>query len=250
MDQEQRAKLERELQTLEKKYGKEIVEYFRDDLYRAWFEYLREAQLTDDPHIKSLLEKSKGYYRPWGDLRTTTFEQWIGGMDRFFAEEEVRVIFPNQRPAYKGSVVIEVPLNKPEDLLLQDIRTVFRMEHIKRQLNGEPKARRNPTKSKYLPSSYTHYRAADLLKMLAVSRLAKAVRKKEPTLKGRQLLQAIAVHARQTGASLPRELSIKETDDSAGRPKHRRVVKQLNRYISAGEKILKNTASGVFPGKH
>jgi len=250
MRHKDRTALESCLGKLQRKYNKDIVEYFPDDIYRPWFEYLRTARESHDPGIQSRLARSKRYYAPWSDITRTTFDEWIGGMDRFFAEQEVRLLRHGQPPVYKKSVVIEVPLNKPEYLLLRDIRTVFKMEHIRRQLAGAPEAHRSP-RSKYKPSTYSRHKPNDLLKILGVYRVVTAVRIEDPALRGRSLLDAVYSHYRENERTLPREIKITKADEETeGLPAHHRALRQLNRYIAVAKNILRNTAEGTFPGKH
>jgi hypothetical protein len=108
--------------------------------YRLWFEYLKLA-LKDGE-----IEVDKKFYKSWGDVENSKFNDWWSDNWRrlFAVEGQVRIIDPSNdtlKGVTKSSLDVRIPLGKPLKQTIEDIQSLLEENGASTRLDSAPKGR-------------------------------------------------------------------------------------------------------------
>jgi hypothetical protein len=216
----------------------------RREAYRLWFEYLRVAHASKDPKVKEALKQRSDFYTPWGDVVTIKFDEWWKTHGRLFEEaHSVRRLSPGEAPSNPNSLVVEVPLNQSPTELAQHVKAIVQ-EAFGAQTPTSKKSKKLSF-SMYLLTQGAEPKLRAVREMLTVYR---DVYLKRPDLRGKKLLDA--THLFYVGrkskrwAKVPTPLLSDSDGDTI------RSMRNLRRYITKAERIVRNVANGEFPGEY
>jgi hypothetical protein len=215
---------------------------YRREAYRLWFEYLRVARNSSIAEVKKALKQSAPFYAPWGDISAMKFDHWWKHKGNLFEDKYVvRRLSAGESPSNLDSLIIEVPLSRSPTMLIKDVKALIQ-EVFATQTRAMKKSKKAPT------SAYRLTEGAEP-KLLAVREMLTVYRDvylKNKGLRGTDLLDKVHAHylARKRKAKIPNPLlSDKYGDKSV-------ALRNMRRYITKAERVMRNVASGQFPGKY
>ena len=211
----------------------------RKELYRLWFEFLKRAIASDE-------SINKTYYAEWLPMDDISFDQWWRSFRLKLTFPEATVIGGSQE-APTGNFLISVPRDANKVAVLKQIRAI---------LNTELPGNVRHTYGRYVPTANSNIKYASFRLMLhcydseqtkdskgrKVSRTDRVLKVVE---RYKKIEQKYAVGRRRID-KLPKSLNTDRaigvgTDD---------IVRNYYRSVQRAKRIIKNVASGTFPGKY
>ena len=218
----------------------------RKECYRLWFEYLKVARKSRLSSVKQRLKVSAAFYEPWEMDRYDTFDLWWKQKRHLFAENvAVRKLNPGEQPDIADALVLQIPLNKTQTELLNDVKKVL-VGHYK-DLGKLSRKDRLTLSSTYKLSGMKEVKVEPIRECLSIYRDVKLV---YPDLRGQKLLRQIHTYytsrRNKTWARVWEPLLFQEGRDEDVR----RALRNMNRYLTNAETIVGNVAGGEFPGKY
>jgi hypothetical protein len=216
---------------------------YRREAFRLWFEYLRVALRSSNPDVRKALKRSASYYKPWGNIATSRFDQWWREKGHLFEERStVRRLNRREAPTDANALVIEIPLTQPRAKLIAQIREIIQ--------NASPVQK--PSKGRMRPVAQYRLTAGAEPRLLALREMLTVYRDvylKNKDLGGSDLLKTVHDFYRgrknKRWAKVPTPLLYDEKygDNST-------ALRNMRRYITKAEQVMINVANGEFPGKY
>jgi hypothetical protein len=208
------------------------------ELFRLWYEFYRLALQSTDTEVKRALRKSKDFYKDWEASTETHFDDWWSKHRHLFEQRDlVRILQAGEKPA-EGSLVIEVPLNRPNSELIAEIRELLPRTR-KKVIGG----------AKYLPTEIQGVKRESLRMMLD---LEKRIFSKT-TLKGWELYKRVhtffeSERYKRKKNRVPQSFFIDWTINAGENSEN--AERNLRRYRQKVKKLILNVANEKFPGKY
>jgi hypothetical protein len=219
----------------------------RREAFRLWFEYLRLARNSQQQDVQEALKHSASFYAPWGDVTRIKFDDWWKEKGYLFEETHVvHRLIAGEMPTDPNAIIVEIPLTQSPSVLIKRVREII-VEASAMQQRTSRKGKKRPT-SQFQLTMNAEPKLTAVREMLTVYR---DVHLKNPTLRGKRLLNAVERHylgrKQKRFAQIPDPLDLPR---DANPDKVDRVLRNLRRYIAKAERVMFNVANGEFPGKH
>lgn len=210
----------------------------RKESYRLWFEFYKMCCLSTQISIVKNLEKSKDFYKSWGDVRGLKFDDWWKSHQELFSEPSVKTLSDMSERQTDDSLIIEVPLNQSTSKLL---------ELIKKEIETGQKPNYRKKKVRFT-KSYQLTKGSEpkldtIRNILNIYRDVYLPNRKPKIPKTLEL--TIEYYDKKKLMVLPD--SLKLTNHLSNK---KNVERNLGRWMKWGETIMVNVSKGEFPGKY
>ena len=210
----------------------------RKESYRLWFEFYKMCCLSTQISIIKNLEKSKDFYKSWGDVRGVKFDDWWKSHQDLFSEPSVKTLRDVSERQTDESLIIEVPLNQSTSKLLELIK-------VEIELGQKPNYRKKKvrfTKS-YQLTSGSEPKLDTIRNVLNIYRDVYLPNRKPKIPKTLDL--TYEYYEKKKRMKMPDSLQLTNHLSS-----HKNVERNLGRWMKWGETIMANVSNGEFPGKY
>ena len=210
-------------------------------VYRLWFEFLKRAYEADDVTVDT------DFYAVWEDVADVRFtEWWDAHWIDLFAERDTspRVLGPGEAaPPNDDDTVLylEIPINKPITTVLAEIKELIQpsFEEVK-----VGRKRAYPSTAKFQITQGAEIRVEVIRMMLRCYHL------KQQGVRTRDIPEGV----------IRRILDLQERQKAGGRQLASKGVfasdawentnRYVQRYVKQAKAIIRNVASGEFPGRY
>ena len=214
---------------------------------RYWFEFLNQAHLSNDPVVAEYLRKSSDFYTPWGNYRSVKFEDWWREHSFLFRNEDADVLTSPK----VGEVVtddaffVRIPFTYSPTTVGKIVAEKYRRElelrrsrskKVIKVYGGEFRLDRED----YPVAKFKHYLIFVRDVFIPVMRDMPRIGTSGFVERSRKVFRKIA-NKRQVESQFP--FSNEHSSDASD-------ARQVRRYRLIVEKLLRNVASGVFPGDY
>jgi hypothetical protein len=214
---------------------------------RYWFEFLKQAHLSRDPIVAENIRKSSEFYAPWGNYRSVKFEDWWREHSFLFRDENADVLtspkvgevvtedafFVRIPFTYAPTTVGKIVARKYREAL--ELRRP-RNQKIIKVYGGEFRLDRED----YPVAKFKNY-------LIFVREVYIPIMRDTPRIgtagfveRSRKVFRKIA-NKSSTDNQVP--FSNEQSSDESD-------ARKVRRYRLIAEKLLRNVASGVFPGDY
>jgi hypothetical protein len=211
----------------------------RKELYRLWFEFLRRAVAEGTP-VDEL------FYAEWMPIDGLSFDQWWRVFRPKLSYPEAKVVDAGHTCA-EGTFLIAVPRDTNRVAVLKQIRAI---------LDAELSGKVRHTYGRYVPTANSNIKYASFRLMLhcydaeqSKDSKGRKVSRTDRVLKVvdryKKIEQKYSVGRRRID-KLPKSLN---TDRAVGVGTDD-IVRNYYRSVQRARRIIKNVASGEFPGKY
>lgn len=217
------------------------------DKVRYWFEFLNLAHLSKDPVVADSLRKSSDFYKPWGNYRIVKFEEWWKQHSFLFRDEKADVLTSPK----VGEVVtddaffVRIPFTYSPTTVGKIVAEKYRRElelrrsrthKVIKAYGGEFRLNRED----YPVAKFKHYLVFVRDVYLPIMRDTPRIGTSGFVERSRKVFGKIA-NKRLAESQFP--FSNEHSSDASD-------ARQVRRYLLIAEKLLRNVASGVFPGDY
>ena len=210
----------------------------RKESYRLWFEFYKLCWLSTEIKVINNLDKSKDFYKSWGDIRKVKFDDWWRTHEHLFTEPGVKVLDDLSLRQTDESLIVEIPLNQSTSKILESLKTVI-------ESSQKPNYRKKKvrfTKS-YQLTKGSEPKLETIRNVLNIYRDVYLPNKKPKIPKTLEL--TIDYYDKKKRMVLPD--SLKLTNHLSNQ---KNVERNLGRWMKWGETIMLNVSNGEFPGKY
>jgi hypothetical protein len=208
------------------------------ELFRLWYEFYKLALQSESKEVIRALRKSAKFYKDWEVMADQHFDDWWVTHRHLFEQKNVVRVLADGEKAAAESLVIEIPLNRPNSEIIAEVRRLL------------PKSKlRTAAGAKYLPTEIQGVKRESLRMMLD---LEKRVFTKTQ-LKGWDLYLRVmrffeSERYKKKQNRVPQSFFI-DWKINAGENSEN-AERNLRRYRQKVKKLILNVAGGQFPGKY
>ncbi len=208
-------------------------------IYRLWFEFLKRAYQAD-------VVVDQKICRDWGDVLNTPFKEWWERhwVDLFSEQESApRILSGDRIPKSKNStrVYLEIPINKPITTVLDEIKDVIKPCFDQHRVGRKGAF---PSTAKFQITTGAEIRIESFRMILRCYHLKQqGVRTKDIPDGIRTRIMELQSRQRKDGRRLATE-GVFASDEEMN------INRYAQRYVKQAKTIIKNVASGEFPGKY
>lgn len=227
---------------------KELITPNSKTPYALWFEYYRLC--LNDKQCLSYIEKSKEFYKPWGDVRHISFYDWWKTHKHLFDEQEVKEV--HQISKIPGTITLQIPLGIPSSTSLVQVKQFIEERQRQRlvELGLDSKDRKSLKVgfARYVLSGISEFRADVQVDTYFVYRFWLAAERPRIGQEFCNFVYGMYMALKGLRRSLHflptvrRGLHTEEivfTDEQ---------LRQLKRCVDRGKSIIRSVANGQFPG--
>tara|TARA_R110000772_G_scaffold196282_5_gene307051 strand:+ start:1122 stop:1769 length:648 start_codon:yes stop_codon:yes gene_type:complete len=197
---------------------------------RLWFEFYKLA--LKDKSLKNNLDKSKHYYKPWGNVKTVMFDEWFKTHGDLFAITKVKEI-TGKLKQYESTINVSIPLNQSVTELLKSLKILI----TKKQKENPP-----------IQYQFTEgvIRGKTLYEILLIYTIY--INNDKPPINNdfvKKILEFFNDRKRSNwkpfiiGTYNVDQIYMKYSDTQ---------IRSLRRYIKKGEQVTRSVSLGKFPG--
>ena len=197
---------------------------------RLWFEFYKLA--LKDKSLKNNLDKSKHYYKPWGNVKTVMFDEWFKTHGDLFAITKVKEI-TGKLKQYESTINVSIPLNQSVTELLKSLKILI----TKKQKENPP-----------IQYQFTEgvIRGKTLYEILLIYTIY--INNNKPPINNdfvKKILEFFNDRKRSNwkpfiiGTYNVDQIYMKYSDTQ---------IRSLRRYIKKGEQVTRSVSLGKFPG--
>lgn len=208
------------------------------ETYRLWFEFYKLCCLSTEIRVIKNLERTKDFYKSWGDVRELKFDDWWEKHQNLFTEPVVMVLDDLKNRQTENSLIVEVPLNQSTSKIVESLKKLIQSE----QKPNYRKKKVRFTKS-YQLTKGSEPKLEKIRNILNVYRDVYLPNRKPSIPKTLEL--TIQYYDKKKRMVLPD--SLKLTNHLSNQ---KNVERNLGRWMKWGEKIMLNVSNGEFPGKY
>ena len=210
----------------------------RKESYRLWFEFYKLCCLSTEIRVIKNLERTKDFYKSWGDVRGVKFDDWWDKHQNLFTEPVVKVLDDLKNRQTDNSLIVEVPLNQSTSKIIESLKKLIDCE----QKPNYRKKKVRFTKS-YQLTKGSEPKLEKIRNILNVYRDVYLPNRKPSIPKTLEL--TIKYYDKKKKMVLPD--SLKLTNHLSNQ---KNVERNLGRWMKWGETIMMNVSNGEFPGKY
>lgn len=210
----------------------------RKENYRLWFEFYKLCCLSTEIRVIKNLERTKDFYKSWGDVRGVKFDDWWDKHQNLFTEPVVKVLDDLKNRQTDNSLIVEVPLNQSTSKIIESLKKLIDCE----QKPNYRKKKVRFTKS-YQLTKGSEPKLEKIRNILNVYRDVYLPNRKPSIPKTLEL--TIKYYDKKKKMVLPD--SLKLTNHLSNQ---KNVERNLGRWMKWGETIMMNVSNGEFPGKY
>ena len=197
---------------------------------RLWFEFYKLA--LKDKSLKNNLDKSKHYYKPWGNVKTVMFDEWFKTHGDLFAITKVKEI-TGKLKQYESTINVSIPLDQSVTELLKSLKILI----TKKQKENPP-----------IQYQFTEgvIRGKTLYEILLIYTIY--INNDKPPINNdfvKKILEFFNDRKRSNwkpfiiGTYNVDQIYMKYSDTQ---------IRSLRRYIKKGEQVTRSVSLGKFPG--
>lgn len=217
---------------------------------RLWFEFYRLC--LRDPDLQQNLEKSRDFYKPWGNVSNIKFDHWWKTHKDLFGVSQVEEISTVSN--HPNSLNLTIPLNQPVSKSIKEIKVLIESKQTERlsELGIETYGLKTKSVSygQYEVTQGIEIRGKTLNEILLMYSIWFDMGK--PPVNTEYCLEVvIRLRSRPKSkwipylllheASMDRKGNLRYTDDQ---------LRQVRRYIKKGQRVSESVSKGKFPGRN
>ena len=215
---------------------------------RLWFEFYKLA--LDDPNLAQNLQKTKGFYKPWGDVSNFNFDEWWKTHKHLFGPTRVEEI--SKLSKHPNGINLTVPLNQPVTETLKEVKDLIERKQTERLIDRgvDPSSLKTKSKGfgKYELTS-GEIRGRTLNEILLMYQIWAGLDR--PAVNSDYCMSIVnTLKNRPRSNWIPYVLQIDPETDRKGNLRYTdNQIRQVRRYLKQGDAIRKSVSLGEFPGK-
>ena len=208
---------------------------------RFWFEFYKHAII--DPELKDNIEKSSGFYKPWGNVSELKFDEWWKTAKPLFGETRVKESTKIIRN--KHVLNVSIPLNLTITSSLKAVKELIEDKQQELIEDGHDQAKKSKVVGggKYELTQGIEIRGSSVNEKLVTYQ--KFIHSGKPPI---NMAFVMKVHRELTNR--PRsKWTLHFLGDVENTADHMSLVSYMRRMVKQGSDICKNVSKGEFPGK-
>ncbi|APO87939.1 hypothetical protein A9199_12080 [Donghicola sp. JL3646] len=215
---------------------------------RLWFECLQICH--SNPEYSENLEKSKNFYKEWGDVKDIKFDAWW--KDHKYLFDEVMVKEVSKVSSSPNTLTLSIPLNESVSTIIKDVKRIVEQKQSERLAElGENETNRKSKRVGVGKYSFTqkeikglfHYQNLEMYKIF--------LKLNKPSINRNFLIEVrknfdsrVRSQLRRTMVNLPQ---INDFDRFKTNADFEDVIRSVRRSLKSVEKTLLNVSEGRFP---
>lgn len=219
-------------------------------IYRMWFEFLKMAH--KEPDLAENLQRSKGYYEPWGDVTSLKFDDWWTGHKHLFGETAVRQVSSISNSS--NAINLAIPLNLPVSKVLAEVKRLVEECQTQRlvQKGIDPKLLKSLHSGfgTYELTTGVEIRGRTLYDIQLMYQYWQELGK--PPVNSSTISEIVnRFRDRPRAKWVPYILQMKPLPDKKGSLRYDEgQIRQVRRYLKKGYEVCRSVATGEFPGRY
>jgi hypothetical protein len=207
---------------------------------RIWFEFYKLA-LTDNRFSKEI-DKSKDYYRDWGDIKNINFDKWWTNNKSLFDEVTIREIEEIDKDP--SAIYLKVPLGLPLTDLVKRFTNLIEIKQSKlRKTYTKTKA---VAVSKYQFTIGTEFRSQRNNDVLLIYRDV-YLKNGRPPINNKFIEKIKSFYEGRRSKKYNKLPIVFASFDP--KTENDTIIRNCRRYIKDAEKLMLAAAKGDFPGR-
>lgn len=218
--------------------------------YRLWFEFYK-LSLKETDFVENH-EKSKDFYKPWGDVSNILFDPWWKEHKHLFGVSRVEQI--TKVVNHDNALNVAIPLNQPVSKSIKQLRELIEEQKSQRleELGLQSYGRKSKSVSfgQYELTSGVEIRGKTLYEIQLMYTIWVDMGK--PAINTEYCTEVVTrLRNRPRSNWIPYLLSISPIKDRMGNLRYTDdQLRQVRRYIKKGIKICESVSKGQFPGRN
>lgn len=209
---------------------------------RIWYEFYKLA--LNDPRLADQVERSRGYYEPWGAVTGLPFDKWWPSHSHLFEDLQVREI---QRVTPNDAVMyLAVPLGLGAKRAINQINELFtaKQKLISAKLGGQPGKSTKVGAARFCLTKGSELRGRPMDTVLRFYRDV-FLPLGRPKI-GEAFARKVSEHFQTSRTKLSVHFLPKVDSDNPSLPNQ---LRQLRSYVERAEELMLAAAKGDFPGR-
>lgn len=221
---------------------KRLIVKSRKQHIRLWFEFYKLA--LQDPDLAKNIEQSRGFYSPWGDVNSISFDDWWKTHRSLFGVTQVEVVDRVKRD--ENTINLAIPLNLPISSIMDEVKRLVGDAQTSRliELGIDPRTKKTQR------VGLGHYELTDGVEIRGKVLHETLIILQIWVQSGRPPVNENFVElVRNTLKDRPvaKWVPMFMIDENPLDPSN--VVRQMRRRIERGKEVCRAVSKGEFPGK-